>query len=231
MAELVLHPLMRQPRSFLQEGENGAQRERAGVVALVLALHAGLGLAWMMAPEQPAQVIKEMSVSIAMEQAPVVEEKPEPPPPKPQPKVEKTEKPIPMPEIREVAEQTPQVVPVSAAPPPPAAASPPVSTVAAPVSDTEPDFKASYLKNPRPAYPMVARKMGWEGRVILNVEVLAEGACGGVNVFRSSGREVLDNAAISTVKSWRFTPARHAGRAVTQWFKVPINFSLEDSEA
>lgn len=230
MSEFDLHPMMTQSCSFWQSSENEAQRERVGVVALVLALHAGLGLAWMMVPEQPAQVIKEMSVSIAMEQAPVVEEKPEPPPPKPQPKVEKTEKPLPMPVVRELAEQAPQVVPVSAAPPPPqvAAASPRVS--AAPVPDTEPDFKASYLKNPRPAYPMVARKMGWEGRVILNVEVLAEGACGGVNVFRSSGREVLDNAAISTVKSWRFIPARHAGRAVTQWFKVPINFSLEDSE-
>jgi len=73
--------------------------------------------------------------------------------------------------------------------------------------------------------------MGWEGKVILNVEVLAEGASGAVNVFRSSGHEVLDNAAINTVKSWRFTPARSAGRSITQWFKVPINFSLEDNAA
>lgn len=96
--------------------------------------------------------------------------------------------------------------------------------------DAEPDYKAGYLNNPRPAYPMVARRMGWQGRVVLNVEVLAEGACGAVSVLRSSGHEVLDNAAMNTVKGWRFTPARYAGRIVTQWFKLPIVFSLEDND-
>jgi protein TonB len=99
------------------------------------------------------------------------------------------------------------------------------------VIDTQPDYNASYLNNPRPVYPMAARRMGWQGRVILNVEVLEEGGCGEINVFRSSGHEALDRAAMNTVKSWRFTPARHAGRPVTQWFKVPVVFSLEDNDA
>jgi protein TonB len=99
------------------------------------------------------------------------------------------------------------------------------------VIDTAPDYRANYLNNPRPAYPMAARRMGWEGRVVLNVEVLAEGACGGISVFQSSGHEVLDDAALRTVKGWRFVPASRAGHPVTQWFKVPIQFSLKENEA
>jgi len=78
---------------------------------------------------------------------------------------------------------------------------------------------------------MSARRMGWEGRVVLNVEVLADGSCGEVNVFQSSSHEVLDNAALRTVKGWRFVPASRAGRPITQWFKVPIQFSLKENEA
>jgi hypothetical protein len=33
------------------------------------------------------------------------------------------------------------------------------------------------------------------------------------------------------VKGWRFAPASHADRPVTQWFKVPIQFSLKENEA
>lgn len=237
---LPFHPSIAFPRSFSLENGSTPLRERVGVVALVLFLHAGLGVAWMMQPEHPPIVLNEMSVSIAMQQAQAVQQLPEPPPPKPQPKIERTDKPISKPVAQEVAETAPQSLPLEATPaavtaPPAVAAAPVVDTVpvvsTAPVVDTEPDYKASYLNNPRPTYPMVARRMGWEGKVILNVEVLAEGACGAVNVFRSSGREVLDNSAMTIVKSWRFIPARRAGRPITQWFQVPINFSLEDNEA
>lgn len=220
------------PRSFSVDYETPSLSEWMGVLALVLAMHLAVGVAWWMQPEQPAVVLSEMSVSVAMQQAPVVEPQPVPPPepPKPQPKVARTVQPTPQstsqPVIREVAETAPPVLPLALPPP---VAAPAVAT--APVVDTEPDYKADYLHNPRPPYPMVARRMSWEGKVILNVEVLAEGACGAVNVFRSSGHDVLDNAAMATVKTWRFIPAKKAGRAFTQWFKVPINFSLEGDAA
>ncbi|BBI99629.1 hypothetical protein FGKAn22_13220 [Ferrigenium kumadai] len=203
--------------------------ERAAVVALVIAVHVGLGLAWMMRPEQAAIAVSEMSVSVAMQQAEMAkpQAQPEPPPPKPQPRIERAEKPVTKQPVQEAAEAAPQ--PVAAAPVQTVTAPPAVA--AAPVADTAPDFKAAYLNNPRPAYPMAARRMGWEGRVVLNVEVLAEGSCGDVNVFQSSGHEVLDNAALRTVKGWHFVPASRAGRPITQWFKVPIQFSLKENEA
>jgi len=99
------------------------------------------------------------------------------------------------------------------------------------VLDAEPDYRADYLNNPRPPYPMVARRMGYHGKVVLNVEVLAEGRAGEVKLHQSCGYDILDNAALQTVKTWRFSPARRFGQPVTQWFLVPIKFSLEGNEA
>jgi len=202
--------------------------ERVGVVALVAAVHVGLALVWLMQPESPAVAVSEMSVSVAIQQAAVAQPQaqPEPPPPKQQPRIERAEKPVAKPPVQQAVDTAPQ--PVAETPPPIQTAPPAVA--AAPVVDTAPDYKAAYLNNPRPAYPMAARRMGWEGRVVLNVEVLAEGACGDVNVFQSSGHEVLDNAAMKAVKTWRFAPASRAGRTITQWVRIPIPFILKDNE-
>jgi len=147
-------------------------------------------------------------------------------------------KPLQPPMVQDIAPLAPVIpipleVPQSIAPP---IASPPplskaVPIIAPPAPVTEPDYRADYLNNPAPAYPLIARRMGYSGKVLLNVEVLAEGRAGQVLLQTSSGREVLDNAAIQTVKGWRFSPARQAGRAVTKWFIVPISFSLKDNEA
>jgi protein TonB len=213
-------------RSFAIHPEN--QPQRWVVVAWVMLLHASFGGVWIMSPAESTPSVKEMTVSMVL--PPPTALQPEVPPPKPQVKIERTEQPVSKPVVREMADVAPKVMPL-AAPPVAAVAPAPAPTVSAPtVADTEPDYKAGYLHNARPAYPMVARKMGWEGKVILNVEVLAEGACGAISVFSSSGRDVLDNAAIHAVKGWHFSPARHGGQTVTKWFKVPINFSLEDSE-
>jgi protein TonB len=96
---------------------------------------------------------------------------------------------------------------------------------------SEPSYKAFYhLKNASPLYPVAARRMGLQGKVILNVEVLADGSCGQVNVAKSSGHTMLDDNALETVRSWHFIPARQDGEAINKWFKVPIIFSLKDNE-
>ncbi len=95
--------------------------------------------------------------------------------------------------------------------------------------DTEPDYKAAYLANPRPEYPLVARRMAWQGRVLLRVEVRSDGRCGEVRLSESSGHAVLDNAAMNAVRHWHFVPARHGEQAVTQWFSIPVSFTLDTS--
>jgi protein TonB len=57
----------------------------------------------------------------------------------------------------------------------PAAPAPVASHPAAPPSYAPPSFGARYLDNPKPAYPMLARRRGLEGTVRLEVRVSAEG--------------------------------------------------------
>ncbi|TLS66554.1 energy transducer TonB [Mariprofundus erugo] len=97
--------------------------------------------------------------------------------------------------------------------------------------DSEPVFAADDLDNPPPVYPRIARRRGLEGRVLLNVEVLASGRCGRIAIENSSGHEVLDKAALNAVKQWHFRPASRAGMAVDCWCHIPVRFRLGDSAA
>jgi protein TonB len=91
---------------------------------------------------------------------------------------------------------------------------------------SEPDFKAAYLNNPKPPYPRMAVRQHVQGTVILTVRVLPDGRAGDVRIDQSSGNSLLDDSALNTVKSWRFTPARQGGVAVAAEVRVPIVFSL-----
>ncbi len=87
--------------------------------------------------------------------------------------------------------------------------------------------RPSYGFTPRPGYPAVAIRRGYEGNVLLNVHVLPNGEAEEVTVFKSSGHKVLDKAALSAVKRWKFVPAQRGFKAVSSWVKVPIEFRLE----
>lgn len=89
------------------------------------------------------------------------------------------------------------------------------------------DSNAAYLKNPKPVYPMVARRRGWEGTVVLRVYVGADGHTQRVTIQRSSGHDVLDESAMDAVKEWRFVPAKRGEVAEASWVKIPIVFQLK----
>lgn len=212
------------------------------VVAFVALAHALLAWSWVMLPSLSKPVRHEMSVSVTLpappQPTPPEPKPPEPEPPKPKPKPvvkPKSVQPVPQAAMPDVPEETPpqeEAPPpeeASSAPPQPAGDPPaPASPVREP--DREPDYQAAYLKNPVPSYPMVARRMGWQGKVVLNVEVLANGLAGQIKLQQSSGHDVLDNAAIKAVSGWRFVAARQNGQAVAKWFLVPIPFILREAE-
>jgi protein TonB len=89
-----------------------------------------------------------------------------------------------------------------------------------------PKVNAAYLHNPRPDYPEMAKRRQWEGKVILRVQVLASGRAGQVTVAGSSGHEILDEAALESVRNWHFVPARRGDQPVDSVVNVPINFNL-----
>ncbi|WP_332671247.1 energy transducer TonB [Aromatoleum sp.] len=111
-----------------------------------------------------------------------------------------------------------------------AAASAPVARASqgASLPITEARFDAAYLSNPAPTYPRISRRRGEEGRVLLRVRVLADGAAGVVEIAEGSGHPRLDDAARETVKNWRFVPASKGEVKMESWLNVPIVFRLED---
>src|SRR5574337_83099 len=84
----------------------------------------------------------------------------------------------------------------------------------------------NYGINPLPKYPLVAREKGYEGTVYLRVLVRADGRVERLTVDRSSGYEILDRAAIDSVKDWAFFPAKKGGKSVESWVLLPVKFAL-----
>jgi protein TonB len=84
-----------------------------------------------------------------------------------------------------------------------------------------------YLSSTPPRYPRLARKRGWEGTVLLEVEVLSSGNVGTIIVARSSGHRVLDRAAQKAVEKWQFSVNRTDGSGVTATVEIPVTFTLD----
>ena len=120
-------------------------------------------------------------------------------------------------------------LPTPTATPTPAQVAPsaePAKPVPPPLPLTQPRFNADYLDNPKPLYPSASRRMGEEGEVRLRVQVGPAGHAQQIEIYRSSGFPRLDQAALDTVKQWRFIPARQGEQPIAAWVIVPIQFSL-----
>lgn len=94
------------------------------------------------------------------------------------------------------------------------------------VAETNAKGYAGYLNNPAPEYPEVALERGWEGNVMLRVKVSASGNPLEISIKNSSGKKALDDAAVKTVKRWKFSPATRGNAPIEGWVDVPINFKL-----
>ena len=77
-----------------------------------------------------------------------------------------------------------------------------------------------------PVYPRIARESGWEGTVLVRVAVQPDGRPDTIQVRKSSGYSILDNAAIEAVKKWRFLPAKDGNIPIRSVVDIPINFDL-----
>jgi len=83
-----------------------------------------------------------------------------------------------------------------------------------------------YQKNAPPQYPLLARRRGYQGKVLLEVLVKKDGKVGSIRLARSSGYEILDSTAIKGVRNWLFHPAKRGDELVEMWVKIPIRFQL-----
>lgn len=193
---------------------------RGGLLGIVVGAHLG-ALLLLLAVKALAPQIEQVPLYVDLLLQPT---EPKPLPPlKPQ-----TIRQPPTPRTPPTAiEATRSTLPAPAAPlaaPPEVKTQPPAAAVE-PL--TEARFDADYLRNPAPAYPAPARRLGEEGKVVLRVLVSPQGAAETVELKSTSGSQRLDDAALNTVRNWRFSPARRGETPVQSWVLVPITFRLE----
>lgn len=244
LVDLGRAPRVPLERLRLQRAPKDVLSRREGVLLGVLALLAhGAVIFWII--QQPTTVlpvvppqIPPMTIEFSQPAPPVVEPPPpqpppppvvEPPPPivdelaaKPAPKPIQKPKPV----VKPAPKPAPKAVEQPPAPPQPPApvAAPPAPAAPAPV--TPASANAAYLKNPAPEYPSLAQRRGWEGTVLLRVQVLPSGKPGEIQIQKSSGRQQLDDAALNAVKRWSFVPAKQGDVAQVGWVSVPIDFKI-----
>ncbi|MFT4100663.1 MAG: energy transducer TonB [Burkholderiaceae bacterium] len=197
-----------------------------------------LEVALITAPE-PAPMAAEPAPEAAKPPEPLPVAPTPPPPPKPKPKPPKRE-PKPEKVVEPTPALTPEPVPVAIAPAATerssntisAEAAEPSAPVASKIADTPvaaaaadpgpvhepPRADASWSGNVPPPYPALARRLGEQGEVRLDIQISPEGTVMDIKLKRSSGSSLLDQTAMDTVRKWRFKPATVGGQAVAEWY-------------
>lgn len=215
-------------------------RQRVVVVASVVLLHVLALWALQSGLLQRALVlVEEVVVPVAFITAQTPPQvKPPPPLPKPPPA---TKSPVAAPAPSPTQPSAPAPVPLAIADATPSANAPvgaavspapaPVSVVPGPPAPAPkvelPSSDADYLHNPKSEYPRISRQRNEQGKVVVSVFIGTDGTAQKAEVKVSSGYERLDQAALATVKSWRYVPGKRGGVPEAMWFNVPINFVLE----
>lgn len=246
VASQLLKPSFDTPPTAYLTGLLGEERPGSMLILLsilVMLLHVWGGL-WLLRPKEseitPAQplLMEVTMIAISAPKPSATPPKPTPPPPekKPPPPLKPQLKPRKIPPVvqksPDFAPVEPVVEPKSVPETTPSSAS--NTSNSKPTANTtdeqftEANYKANYAHNPKPEYPTLAKSREWQGKVFLRVKVSAAGLSDEVEVDRSSGHEILDDAAIDAVKQWRFIPARRGEIAVASSVIVPIVFSLRE---
>jgi len=192
---------------------------RSAVLAAIVALH--LFIAWALATGLARRAIEVIAPPIQTDIVQEEKNKVEPPPPPP-PELQKQVVEVPPPDINiAMPEAGPQTTAITAvplqhheAPPPPKAAGVRVPPKAK-FGDTE-GF-----------YPDASRRLGEEGTAAVHVCVGTNGKQTSTpTVIQSSGKERLDQAAISYAKAQRFSPATEDGKPVDGCIDFRVKFQL-----
>ena len=99
-------------------------------------------------------------------------------------------------------------------PPPPALHHPPVSRM----------MEGNLIHRVQPDYPLLARQVRIQGRVVLRAMIIREGAIENLQVL--SGHPMLIPAAVDAVRQWRYRPYVLNGEPVEVETEVTVNFVL-----
>ena len=161
-------------------------------------------------PDIPTAVVEATLQAATEEPTPPPEDIPLPePPPPPDIKPEYVEETTPPPKKPQNAKFTPIKAPQAAGRP-------------GPMSISSAKALATYA--PRPQYPYEARSRHVTGSGVCVVEVGPSGSVTSASMAQSIGNPILDNAATSAFRQWRFKPG-----SVSK-VKIPITFTMTGAQ-
>ena len=78
--------------------------------------------------------------------------------------------------------------------------------------------------NPKPPYPLLARRLGLQGEAFLSIRVTSSGTVSEISLNKSTGHPILDEALLETVKKWRIP---HTSKKEFWLTLPPFSFTLE----
>ena len=81
-----------------------------------------------------------------------------------------------------------------------------------------------------PKYPADAAANRVSGKVVMIIDVAADGSVADARVERSQPTGVFDQVTLDAVKSWRFEPAMKDGKPVAGQVRVPVTFEMDRDE-
>ncbi|HVZ31666.1 MAG TPA: energy transducer TonB [Polyangiaceae bacterium] len=158
------------------------------------------------------------------------------PPPAPRPRVQRSRSEPTPPDSTPsaAAAEPPLATPAPSQPAPPAPASGPPSTtpvafvpVAAPPKQYLSVRQPTYATSVEPAYPLVARRRHEEGVVTVRLFINELGSLDKLELAKSSGFPLLDDAALAALRQCRFVPAYRANVPVPSRAEVEVRFQLQ----
>jgi TonB family protein len=114
--------------------------------------------------------------------------------------------------------------PAPPAPPVPAPPAPPAPSAVPPIPPVAPAPPAPPPALPAPAYPKDALAQHINGKVVLLIDIDAQGNPTNVVVDRSEPPGVFDQVSIDAARKWKFKPAVKDGRPVAGRISVPVQF-------
>ena len=79
-------------------------------------------------------------------------------------------------------------------------------------------------KSPDPDFPVIPVDAEPRGVVVMLIGITAKGHVGPVHVLRASN-DAFQQSAVSTVKTWRFSPAKKDGKVVPVQVTVEMKFA------
>jgi TonB family protein len=85
----------------------------------------------------------------------------------------------------------------------------------------------SLIHRVEPQYPAEAKARHIQGPVVLDIQVMGDGAVGKVAVV--SGDPLLTQSAIDAVKQWRYQPEMKNGQEIESEARVTVKFTLPES--